>query len=206
MRRIGHRGARGYAPDNTVASFMKALELGCDEVETDVWLIDRQLVIAHDRPSSSHGLLTLDEVLDLCLGRMGVNVELKAEGSVAMARDTGARAADVIAARADGSVYLSSFWWSALEAARDVAPHVRRAYIYSSSPRPASLIADAKVLELWALHPNRAYVTVELVAAAHAASLAVQPWTVNDRAEIARFREWGVDGIMSDYPDRVPRD
>ena len=206
MRRIGHRGARGYAPDNTVASFTKALELGCDEIETDAWLIDGDLVIAHDRPSSTRGLLSLDEVLDLCAGRMGVNVELKCEGSTAMARETGKRVAERIAARADSSVYLSSFWWAALEAARETAREVRRAYIYSSSPRGASLIADAKALELWALHPNRAYVTTELVAAAHAASLAVQPWTVNDPAEIALFRAWGVDGIMSDYPDRVPKD
>lgn len=206
MRRIGHRGARGHAPDNTIASFEKAFALGCDEVETDVWLMeDGSLVIAHDRPSTRTGLLVLDDVLDLCRGRMGVNVELKAEGSERAARETGAHVAAHVAARGDPSVYVSSFWWTALEAAREAAPGVRRAYIFASSPARSSLLRDADALALWALHPNRAYVTPELIRTAHDASLAVQAWTVNDVDEIARFASWDIDGIMSDYPERVPR-
>lgn len=206
MRRIGHRGARGHAPDNTIASFEKALALGCDEIETDAWLLGDAFVIAHDRPASAEGLLVLDEVLDLCHGRMGVNVELKCDGSEALARETGMRIARHIASRGDPAAYVSSFWWSALEAARDAAPSVRRAYLFSSSPRLASLVADAKLLDLWALHPNRAYASPDLIGAAHAASLVVQAWTVNDEGEIARLRAWGVDGIMSDFPERVPKD
>src|SRR5688572_24225222 len=54
MRRIGHRGAMGHAPENTIDSFKKALELGCDEVETDVWLTqDGRLLISHDRPTKT---------------------------------------------------------------------------------------------------------------------------------------------------------
>ena len=206
MRRIGHRGAKGHAPDNTAVSFEKAFALGCDEVETDVWATDDgAFVIAHDRPLSRDALLSLDAVLDLCQGRMGVNVELKCEGSDAAARRTGRLVAARIAERGDPSVYVSSFWWPALEGARDAAPGVRRAYIYASSPARASLLADALALGLWGLHPNRAYVTAELVRAAHDASLAVQAWTVNDPDEIARFTAWGVDGIMSDYPERIPK-
>src|SRR5438552_16506620 len=79
MRRIGHRGAMGHAPENTIASFEKAIALGCDEVETDVWLAsDGRLLISHDPPGDGT-TLTLDAVLDLCRGRVGVNVELKAE-------------------------------------------------------------------------------------------------------------------------------
>ncbi|MDQ2951421.1 MAG: hypothetical protein M3R54_04085, partial [Chloroflexota bacterium] len=59
MRRIGHRGAKGYAPENTIASFDKAIALGCDEIETDVWLIDgAKMIISHDRPASADGLLS----------------------------------------------------------------------------------------------------------------------------------------------------
>ncbi|MGI8878166.1 MAG: glycerophosphodiester phosphodiesterase, partial [Candidatus Limnocylindria bacterium] len=46
-RRIGHRGARGHVAENTLASFERAIELGCDEIETDVWLIDRGLIVSH---------------------------------------------------------------------------------------------------------------------------------------------------------------
>src|SRR5207249_7958089 len=99
MRRIGHRGAKGHAPENTIASFQKALDLGCDEVETDVWLVpDGRLLISHDRPGADT-VLRLEEVLDFCKGKMGVNVELKCEGSESLARETGARAGAVIGAR-----------------------------------------------------------------------------------------------------------
>ena len=67
----------GHAPENTLESFEKAIALGCDEIETDLWLAgDGRLVISHDPPRSAATLLSLDEVLDLCRGRVGVNVEL----------------------------------------------------------------------------------------------------------------------------------
>lgn len=205
MRRIGHRGAMGHAPENTVASFEKAIELGCDEVETDVWIAsDGRLLVSHDRPAGGEAL-TLDEVLDLCRGRVGVNVELKCEGDEASAAETGRRVAKRLGERADPDTYVSSFWWTALEAARAATPAIRRAFIFSDSPDRTALIASARSLGLWALHPNRAYVTRELVEAAHAAGLRVNAWTVNDADEIAAFGALGVDGIMSNWPERIPK-
>ncbi len=205
MRRIGHRGAMGHAPENTIASFEKAIELGCDEVETDVWIAaNGRLVISHDPPSGG-ALLTLDEALDRCRGRVGVNVELKCEGDEARAAETGRRVASRLAERADPDAYVSSFWWSALEGAREAAPAVRRAFVFSDSPERVALVAGAVALGLWALHPNRAYVTRELVNAAHAAGLRVNAWTVNDPSEIAKFAALGVDGIMSNWPERIPK-
>lgn len=205
VRRIGHRGARGHAPENTLASFEKALELGCDEVETDVWHgDDGRLVISHDRPAAT-AALTLDEVLDVCRGRVGVNVEVKAEADEAAARDLGVLVAARIAERGDPAVYVSSFWWSALAGAHAAAPDVRRAFVFVSSPERMCILAAARDLGLWALHPHRAYVTPEFVRDAHDAGLLVQAWTVNEPDEIARLVAAGVDGIMSDFPERVPR-
>jgi glycerophosphoryl diester phosphodiesterase len=196
----------GHGPENTIASFKKALELACDEVETDVWLTqDGRLLISHDRPTAKTSL-SLDEVLDFCRGRMAVNVELKCEKDETRARETGAAVAARLAARGRGDFYVSSFWWSALESARSTAPAVRRAFLFSDSPDRAALFASARALELWALHPEHMYVTQDLVRAAHAASLRVNTWTVNDPKEIATFRNWSVDGIMSDFPERVPKD
>jgi glycerophosphoryl diester phosphodiesterase len=194
----------GHAPENTVASFEKAIALGCDEVETDVWLADDgRLLVSHDRPADT--ALALDAVLDLCRGRVGVNVELKAERDDARAGETGRRVATRLAERADPDAYVSSFWWSALEGARAAAPAVRRAFVFSDSPDRAALVASARAIGLWALHPNRAYVTRELVDAAHAAGLRVNAWTVNDADEIAVFGALGVDGIMSNWPERIPK-
>lgn len=206
MRRIGHRGARAHAPENTIASFDTAIALGCDEIETDVWLMDdEKLVIAHDRPASSDGLLTLDDALDHCRGRIGVNVEVKCAWSDARARESGVRVAQRVAERSDADVYVSSFWYEALAGARQAAPQVRRAFVYGAAPDMAALLTQARALELWGLHPERHYVTPGRVIAAHAAGVVVNVWTVNDPLEIARLASWGVDGIMSDYPERVPK-
>lgn len=207
MRRIGHRGAKGYAPENTIASFDKAIALGCDEIETDVWLMqDAKLVISHDRPSSSDGLLSLDDMLDHCRGRIGVNLELKCAASDSHARETGAAVARRLASRGDSDVYVSSFWYSALAGALETTPSVRRAFVFSAAPDMVALLTQARAVQLWALHPERQYVTAGRVSAAHAAGMRVNAWTVNDPAEIAQLAMWGVDGIMSDYPDRVPKD
>jgi glycerophosphoryl diester phosphodiesterase len=196
----------GHVAENTIAAFQKALALACDEVETDVWLMqDGRLLVSHDRPTAKT-TLSLDEVLDFCRGRMGVNVEMKSEKDETRARETGAAVGTRLAARGQGDVYVSSFWWSALEGARTAAPAVRRAFVYSDSPDRVALLASARALGLWALHPNRAYITPDLVRAAHAASLRVNAWTVNDAKEITQFRNWSVDGIMSDFPERVPKD
>lgn len=195
----------GYAPENTVESFEKAFALGCDEIETDVWLADDgRLLVTHDRPGAATAL-TLEQVLDVCRGRMGVNVELKASQSEKSAHDTGASVGRVLVDRRDPDVYVSSFWWSALEGTRNTAPSVRRAFLFADSPDRATLMEIARGMRLWALHPNRSYVTPELVHAAHSSGLKLQAWTVNEPREIALFGEWGVDGIMSDYPDRVPK-
>lgn len=205
MRRIGHRGAMGHAPENTIASFEKAIALGCDEVETDVWLAaDGRLVVSHDPPPVG-ATLTLDAVLDVCRGRLGVNVELKSERDEQLAAELGRRAARRLAERSDPDTYVSSFWSAALDAARDAAPEVRRAFVFADSPDRDALIASAVSAGLWALHPNRAYVTRELVSAAHAAGLRVNVWTVNDHDEIAAFAALGVDGIMSNWPERIPK-
>ena len=205
MRRIGHRGAMGHAPENTIASFEKAIALGCDEVETDVWLTaEGRLVISHDPPGDG-ATLTLDQALDVCRGRVGVNVELKADRDEQQAAELGRRVARRLAERDDPDAYVSSFWWSALAAARAAAPSVRRAFVFSDSPDRDALIASARSAGLWALHPNRAYVTRELVSAAHAAGLRVNVWTVNDQDEIAACAALGVDGIMSNWPERIPK-
>src|SRR2546427_29535 len=134
VRRIGHRGAKGHAPENTIAGFQKAIDLGCDGVETDVWLTeDGRLVISHDPPERDAALI-LEEVLDFCRRKLEVNVELKCVASEKQARQTGARVAEIIARRDDPDVYVSSFWWDALEGSRSAGPAVRRAFLFSDSP------------------------------------------------------------------------
>ena len=102
---IGHRGAMGHAPENTLKSVAKALELGAPWVEIDVFYIDGHLVVIHDsrleRTTNGSGhvldkpfsylrtldagdgekIPTLEEVLDLMAARAGINIELKGPGT-----------------------------------------------------------------------------------------------------------------------------
>jgi glycerophosphoryl diester phosphodiesterase len=190
----------GHAPENTIASFEKAIALGCDEVETDVWLRGEGFVVSHDRPLDG-AVLSLDEVLDLCAGRVTVNIELKVDDA-SDARGAGARLArHLVGSRADA--YISSFSLTALEGAREAAPELRLAYVISRPPELSSLIATARALRIAQLHVGSRALTRELVGAAHDARLGVYVWTVNDPDDIARFASWGVDGIVSDYPERI---
>lgn len=189
--------------ENTLASFERAIELGCDEIETDVWLTDRGLIVSHDPPARSASL-TLDDALDACAGHVTLNVEVKALRDEANAFGAGARVASTIAERG-ADAYVSSFWWPALDGAREHGPAVRRAYIYASYEVVAALVARARAAGLWALHPAQTYVTPELVQTAHAAGLRVNVWTANEPEDIAALLALGVDGICSDYPERVPK-
>jgi len=107
MRRIGHRGAKGYEPENTLLSFSKALQLNVDMIELDVHVCKiGDVVVIHDETveGTTNGtgrvadmtlddlrklnadkgqrIPTLQEVLDLVDRRAKVNIELKEEGSV----------------------------------------------------------------------------------------------------------------------------
>src|SRR5207245_2598830 len=124
----------------TIESFEKAHALGCDEIETDVWLAeDGRLVITHDRPGPGV-TLTLEEVLDFCRGKMGVNVELKCEMSEKAAHETGAHVGKLLAERRDPDAYVSSFWWAALEGSKVAGPAVRRAFLFADSPDRSALV------------------------------------------------------------------
>ncbi|HEX9269821.1 MAG TPA: glycerophosphodiester phosphodiesterase [Candidatus Limnocylindria bacterium] len=204
MRRIGHRGAAGHAPENTPEAFAVAAALGCDAVETDVWLVDGRLVVAHDRPEEVEAALRLDRTLELCRGLdLGVIVEVKAADGLAAER-TGTAAGALIAAFGDRRISVSSFHWEALEAAGRAAPDVARAILYSDTPEPDAIVARANAAGLRALHPRVDRADAALVRRAHARGLEVYVWTVNDAAEVARCAALGVDGIMSDYPELVP--
>jgi len=89
----------GHAPENTIASLEKAIALGCDQVETDVWLVGSRLAIAHDAEDAPTAALSLDTVLDVCRGRVVVTVEMKCAGTEAAARETGRAVAKHLAVR-----------------------------------------------------------------------------------------------------------
>ncbi len=220
---IGHRGAAGLEPENTLRSFRRALEIGVDLVELDVWLVDGEVIVFHDRElerlTNGTGLLVaqrldalqnlkvrnseriplLTEVLDLIDQRCGVNIELKGPGV--------AEAVVQIAKR-----YVSERGWNNqnfLISSFDHTQLLRIAELQPALPLgvllygiPADLAACAEKLGAYSLHIALDFLNPELIRDAHARELICFVYTVNSKADYDRVVAMGADGFFTDYPDR----
>lgn len=223
--RIGHRGAAGYEPENTLRGFEAAVALGADMVELDVHLCaSGELVVIHDetvdRTTGGSGAVAgmtlrelkaldagkgealpmLGEVFSALRGRVGVNIELKGEGTAEPVHgflrrlDAGWRMSDVL---------VTSFDWEMLGRVRELSDEVRVGPLVYEDLAQALTIASE--LAAYSVNPYHGKIDAGYVAEAHGAGLRVYPWTVNEPGDIARVLGFGVDGVISDFPDRVPK-
>lgn len=223
--RVGHRGAAGYEHENTLRSFEKAFALGCDAVECDVRLTkDDVPVVIHDatvnRMTGGVGdvramtlehlrafrigeqtIPTLEEVLALAKGRLRVLIELKAKHS--------ARRVLTIVQNAGmiRDVVFSSFFhedaWKVRLRDRTATIGLLFSVLTRKFFRVPFIIGKAKVYGAREVHIDRRILSKKLIHHAHEAHIRVLAWTANDPREISRLKDMGVDGIVSDYPDRI---
>ncbi len=229
---IAHRGASGTLPENTKLAFAKAIDLGADAIEFDLQLTaDGVAIVIHDetldRTTTGSGRVsettfdeiraldagswfaasfaglevpTLEEVLDALGSQVLLNIELKPDERV----DKLVRHAVTAVARFElfGSVVFSSFNARALEALRHLVPDARIGVL--ALPGELDERFDlAGRLEAEVLCPTVAMVDSELVRRAHRARLQVWAWTANLPGEIRLLSALGIDGIFTDYPDRI---
>jgi glycerophosphoryl diester phosphodiesterase len=219
---IGHRGAAGHEPENTLRSIRRALEFGAQGVEIDVWLVDGQLLVIHDetlqRTTNGHGpvarqsfeqlrkldagkgevIPTLREVFQAVDRQAIINIELKGRGT---AGPVCALIEEFVGEQGWSyeSFVVSSFLRR--ELAQVTHPKIRVGML-CAKPMPLYHIA-ARRLGAWSIHPAARYTSARFVENAHRRGYKVFVYTVNTPAEIARMRALGVDGIFTDYPDRV---
>lgn len=97
-------------------------------------------------------------------------------------------------------VIVQSFDHRSLRTIRELDSQIRLAALTTRGEAKIDVYAAYK-FNIWS--PNQRDVTAELVAQAHEEGLLVIPWTVNDPDDMQRFVDWGVDGLISDYPDRL---
>ena len=212
---IGHRGAAGIEPENTLRGFKRALEHRVNAVEFDVYQIDRELVVIHDdtvdRTTDGNGALTdfsferlrqldagdgeriptLKEVLDLVTPSVGVNVELKGPG-------TATAVAEVLRQYCHRQM-VSSFDHEEL-----------RQFVAEGSGIPVAPLFGrwrengleiARALRAHAVNISDRIAIPERVTDIVAAGFACHVFTVNDVQRAKDLKEMGVSGVFTDRPD-----
>jgi len=192
---IAHRGASGELPENTLPAFERAIEQGADFVEFDVHA-DRagRLVVVHESPAPGRTYPSLESVLDLCRGRIGVMVELK-KPSRYRRHDMVARTVRLL----DEDSVLLCFQHTALEEARRLRPAIRTMQHvgYSTSIRRAAAA--------WAVGFENSRVTRRGVLAAGRLGLETAVYTVNKPERMLELAAIGVGGVFTDFPDLALR-
>ncbi len=215
----------GYAPENTLVSFKKAIELGVDMIELDVHVCKTgELVVIHDetvdRTTNGHGYVaemnlqelqkfdagkgehipTLREVLEFIDRKIKINIELKGKKTSQptckvieeYVRDRQWRYDDFL---------VSSFDYDELRVCRTLNRSIPLGVLISEQQFNYAQIT--KELSAKAVIPEYLLVNEKYVNDAHERGLQVMVWTVNEKNNIARMKQMGVDGIISNFPDRL---
>ncbi|MBW2996464.1 hypothetical protein KY332_04135, partial [Candidatus Woesearchaeota archaeon] len=215
---IGHRGAPGYAPENTLTSIEKAVELGVDMIEVDARITkDKKVVIIHDptvdRTTNGKGNvnnLTLKQIKKLNIGEkekiptlQEVISLLKRKKSQLNIHIKEHAAADQVVKIVKKNNFqrktiISSFAEITLEKVKELSPNIRIAYVFAQ-PR-LQYIKIGKKLDVYALHPVYPTLTERLIIRAHKNGFKVNVWTIKNNKQAWKSKIYGVDGIISDDP------
>lgn len=219
-----HRGANEHAPENTMAAFQLALDQHADGIELDAMLSeDGQVVVIHDdtvdRTTNGSGRVremtleqirsldagkgeripTLEEVLERFGGKLLINIELKNYASIFDALPI--KVAKLINHFGlEDSVLISSFNPLNFPRIRRRLPDVKIGML--TQPNQAKFWMW-RLFKYNALHPHYSDVDKPLVETMHAQGRQVNVWTPDDAEEIIRLAELHVDGIITNFPQRV---
>lgn len=196
---LGHRGARNYAPENTIAAFDLALQHGCDGFEFDVrCTADAQAIICHDPKLAGRTIAQsrhtefaapcLPEVLREFAQLAFLDIELKVAG---LEETT----AELLRAHPPArGFFVSSFLPEVIECLHRIDGNLPLGLICDTQRQ----LAGWTSIPLKALFLERGLVTASLIDALHQAGKQVFVWSVNREREMRQFAELGVDGIISD--------
>lgn len=220
---IGHRGAMGHAPENTLSSIHKALELGVRCVEVDVYYVDGHLLVFHDdrleRTSNASGYLeeqsfeylrtldagdgqripTLEEVCEAIDSKACLNIELKGQATAAPVVELISRYVEK--GWHKDSFLVSSFNHRELLAVKCLDKDIKLGALIRALP-----VDDAKFAgDLGAFSINLALDCIDqrFVDDAHSRGLKVYVYTVNHPDDIEKMHRLGVDGVFCNFPERV---
>lgn len=223
--KIGHRGAKGYEPENTLISFQKALDFLVDGIELDVHLsADGHIMVIHDdtidRTTNGKGLVsqftlrelksftindrhsipTLEEVFDLVNQDCFINIELKNY-------ETAEKVASIIGKYVSKKNWqyqhflVSSFDWNALQQVRFLNYKIPIGVLTETDLDLA--FSFARFIKAESIHPHFHLVTAENTAKMQEKGIQVFPWTINELEDIQKIKVLKVNGIITDFPNRI---
>jgi glycerophosphoryl diester phosphodiesterase len=223
--KIAHRGAKGCQPENTLIAFQTAINMGADAIELDVHLsLDNHLIVIHDntidRRSNGSGFVnqmtlsqiksvsinsiyeipTLDEVFDLANRSLMINIEIKEY-----------KAVQRIVSLIEEYVFeknwqykdflVSSFDWQALQQVVFLNENIPIGVLTENDIDTA--FSFAKFINAKAIHPHFKLLNPENVAKIQSKNILVLPWTVNNPKDILYLKSLKVNGIITDFVDRL---
>lgn len=219
MLTIGHRGAKGYVAENTLASFEKAIELQVDEIELDVHLSsDGEVMVIHDatidrttikkgfvseyssKELKELGIPTLEDVLHLVNQKCIINIEIKEA-------NTTQKVIQLIETFIHEFLWnynrfqISSFNWNVLEEVAATNPKIALGVLTEYSIEEA--LDFAKKIKAHSINPHFKLLNHVMVSLIHANGFKIYTWTVNSIEDIHFVKSLKIDGIISDFPDRL---
>jgi len=240
---IAHRGASGLAPENTLASISKAIEIGVDRIEMDLrQTLDGEVVVLHDKtiirttngwgslrkiplkklkrysagswfdPAfSSETVPTFREVLELVKGRATLLLEVK--DGTPYHPGIEKRIIELV------NEYAANEWCIVQSFNDRILNNFRKLPEFQTDMQKlfAAFIPVApfyggskfsyKRLRTYAyaqeVNISRRYVNPRVIRKVHTMGKKVNVWTVNETSALEKFVDWGVDGIITDYPERL---
>ncbi|WKB82339.1 glycerophosphodiester phosphodiesterase family protein [Cellulophaga lytica] len=222
---IGHRGAMGHETENTLASIKKALELKVDMIEIDVFKIKSgEIIVFHDDEVNrltngtgnvedytwqqlqeltligNHKIPLLTTVLDTINAKVPVNIELKGAGT---AKDVNTILEEYISTKnwKLEQFIISSFNWQELTIMRNLNSKIAIGVLTEEDPLQA--IPMAKQLQAISINPDEKDITAAVVATIKGEGFKLYTYTVNVPENIIKMKNLLVDGIFTNYPERV---
>ena len=213
---IGHRGAAGLAPENTMKGFRRAFACGVDAVELDVHAVNSRLAVIHDstvdRTTDRRGPVSgyriedlkhldagdgeaiplLEEVMEALPAGVGINIELKGPGTEWLLAATPHDGANTL---------ISSLDLGRLEAIRRALPDAMCAPVFRMPHH--DMAGAARSIDAWSINIRNDIATPRRIERLRATGFRVLVFTVNDRRRALALRQQGVSGVFTDFPDRM---
>jgi len=225
--RIGHRGSKGYVAENTLESIKHAILLGVNGIEIDVFkCLSGELVLSHEnnlkRLTGKSGQLekltlgelkkflvvgkykipTLTDVLQTIETPFFVNIELKGLNTAQATSKIITNLSKSTSWRLENFI-ISSFNWNELEQFRSIDKNTPVGVLLSNSMSINEAIEFGKKINAQAIHPNFKLLNEKTVKKIKNNGFKIYTWTVNSKDNINYMKKLKVDGIISDFPDKI---